>query len=72
MSYRDEFGEFFGRLNNDGDVMVLHTSSGENATRLACSYIYPIDSDFSARYDHAEGIIISVGDAKLIGLDIEI
>jgi hypothetical protein len=67
--YQDQHGEFFGRVNEDGNVDVLH-ADGSAATRMDCS-VYPIGSDVSARYEHPAGITISQDDAKRIGLDIE-
>lgn len=70
MSYSDKYGEFFGRLNDDGNVMVLHVEDGVEATRLDAS-VYPVGSDLSARYEHPAGIVISVDDAKKLGIEIE-
>lgn len=67
--YTNKFGEFFGRVNNSGDIIVLH-SSGEFATRLDAN-IYPVGSQLSAKYEHTNGIVISIEDAHKIGLDIE-
>lgn len=70
MSYQDKFGSFFGRINADGNVIVLHSEDGEAATRLDAS-VYPIGSEQSARYEHASGIVLSKDDAAKIGLEIE-
>lgn len=67
--YQNQHGEFFGRINEDGNVDVLH-ADGSAATRLDCS-VYPIGSDVSTRYEHPAGITISRDDAKRIGLGIE-
>lgn len=71
MAYSDKHGEFFGRINENGDVAVFH-ESGEAATRMDCS-LYTVDSDGSksVRYEHPEGIIITRADAEKIGLEIE-
>ena len=61
---------FFGRINEDGNVVVLHVEDGAVATRLDCS-VYPVGSQVSARYEHPAGITLNVADAKRIGLDIE-
>lgn len=68
-NYSDQYGEFFGRLNEDGNVDVLHVEDGAAATRLDCS-VYAIGSDGSqsVRYEHPEGIVISAADARRIGL----
>lgn len=70
MSYSDKYGEFFGRLNKNGSVDVLHVDSGEVATRLDAT-VYPVGSDFSARYEHPEGIVLSRADAEMLGIEIE-
>lgn len=60
----------FGRLNADGNVDVLYVETGESVTRLEIS-VYPVGSPLSARYDHAEGLTLTVADAERIGLEIE-
>lgn len=68
-TYSDENGEFFGRINEDGNVLVLHLD-GVAATRLDAN-VYPIGSDLSARYEHAAGIVLSRNDAERLGIEIE-
>ncbi|EEF8013771.1 hypothetical protein GWR30_23290 [Salmonella enterica] len=63
--------EVFGRINESGNVDVLYSETGEQVTRLDVNGVYPVGSEFSTRYDHPDGIVISVEDAKRIGLDIE-
>src|SRR5258708_27897008 len=41
MTYSDKYGEFFGRLDERGNVCVLHVEDGLPATRLDAS-VYPI------------------------------
>ncbi len=60
----------FGRINATGTVDVLDVETGEAITRLAAD-VYPVGSPLSARYDHADGIALTVEDAERIGLDIE-
>jgi hypothetical protein len=69
MTYSDKYGIFFGRIDHDGNVLVLHTS-GEAATRLDTN-VYPVRSELSARYEHPEGIVLAIDDAEKIGLVIE-
>ena len=68
--YRDQYGRFFGRADEAGNVMVLHVEDGEPARRLDAS-VYPIGSFVSARYDHPAGIILSRADADRLGIQIE-
>ena len=70
MTYTDKFGEFFGRLNADNNVDVLHVADGAAATRLDAS-VYPIGAQVSARYEHPEGIVITRDDAARLGIEIE-
>jgi hypothetical protein len=71
MAYSDTYCEFFGRIDENGNVAVFH-NDGEAATRMDCS-LYAVDSDGSqsVRYEHPEGIIITRADAEKIGLEIE-
>lgn len=62
--------EMFGRINNVGNVDVLYVESGEVVTRIDAN-VYPVGSELSARYEHAEGIALSRDDAEKIGLEIE-
>lgn len=59
----------FGRTNENGDVVVFD-ENGEACTRLDAN-VYPVGSQLSARYEHAEGIVISAADAAKIGIKIE-
>lgn len=68
-TYSDTHGEFFGRINEEGNVDVLHID-GAAATRLDAS-VYPIGSDVSARYEHPAGIVLSRTDAERLGIEIE-
>jgi hypothetical protein len=70
MSYSDKHGEFFGRLDEAGNVCTLHASDGLPATRLDAS-VYPVGSQLSARYEHAEGIVLERADADRHGIEIE-
>lgn len=70
MAYSDKYGEFFGELNEDGNVRVMHVEDGASATRLDAS-VYPVGSDLSARYEHPAGIVITRADAERLGIEIE-
>jgi len=60
----------FGRINENGNVDVLHVTDGSRVTRIDAD-VWPLDNKFGTRYEHPEGIIISRADAKLIGLYVE-
>lgn len=63
----------FGRINNDGNVDVFFIESEEAVTRLddSIATVYPIGSDFDAKYEHTAGITLTKSDAASIGLGIE-
>lgn len=62
--------EVFGRINAEGNVDILFVEDGCPVTRLDAD-AYPINSDLSVRYDHAEGIVLTLEEARTIGIDIE-
>ncbi|HBC0038432.1 TPA: hypothetical protein JGA48_002659 [Salmonella enterica] len=62
--------EVFGRINSEGNVDILFTDSGESVTRLDAN-VFPVNSELGARYDHPEGIELTISDAKRIGIEIE-
>jgi len=68
-TYTDKNGTFFGLINEDGDIVVLH-DNGEPATRLDAN-VYPIGSAVTARYEHAAGIVLTKSDARRIGIEAE-
>ncbi len=70
MTYKDKYGEFFGRRTPTGDIAILHTDTGEAATRLDTG-VYPVGAWMSARYERPEGIVLTTRDAKAIGIEIE-
>ena len=71
MNYTDKYGAFFGRVNEQGTIDVLHVEDGMAASRLECRNLYPVGSSLSVHYEHADGIKISREDAARIGLQIE-
>lgn len=62
----------FGRMNEDGNVLVLHVEDGLPVTQMDCN-LYSVGSDGSkcVRYEHPEGIVLTLDDARSIGLPIE-
>lgn len=62
--------DVFGRLNSMGNVDILFVDDGYPVTCLDAD-VFPVNSDLGARYDHAEGITITLADAKRLGIDIE-
>ena len=64
--------KIFGRINSTGNVDVLTVEDGERVTCITnrrC--VYPIGSNLSTHYNHPAGIVLTLKDAKKIGLEIE-
>jgi hypothetical protein len=70
MSYANEI---FGRINASGNVDILHAEDGGPVTRVDdCITVYPVGSGLSTAYEHADGIALTVHDAKRLGISIEV
>ncbi|MFP5845234.1 hypothetical protein [Salmonella sp. 741265052_HSA] len=74
-----KINEIFGRVNEFGTVDILYVDDGESVTSIedAPEFIKNIRHTYgvpqpsgSVRYDHDE-IIITLGDAILLGIEIE-
>ena len=61
----------FGRVNNRGHISLHYASDGGAVTRLDVVGIYPVGSNFGCRYEHPEGIVLTVEDAEKLGIEIE-
>ena len=61
--------KMFGRINANNDVDVFD-ENGEVVTRIDAN-VYPVGSSTSARYEHSEGISLTIDDAAKIALAIE-
>lgn len=70
MTYTDKYGSFFGRVNGNDLVSVLHVEDGSPATRLEAP-VWPVGSKLGCGYEHLEGIVLTRADADAIGLEIE-
>lgn len=70
MTYKDDFDEIFGRINDNGNVALFYAEEGEAVTELDES-VYPVGSNQSARYEHPEGIVLEIDDARKLGIEIE-
>ena len=62
---------FFGRVNQFNTVDILFINDGERATRLDVDGLYPVDSCFSTRYEHAEGIVLTQEQCEKLKIEIE-
>ena len=62
--------EIFGRVDEDGNIMVLYASDGHAVTRLD-EDVCPVGSDLGCRYEHAGGIVLTRTNAEEMGIEIE-
>jgi hypothetical protein len=62
--------DLIGITNEDGNVGIFFNEDGYPVTCLDAN-VYPVDSVCSARYEHPEGIVLSVSDARKLGIEIE-
>lgn len=67
--------DVFGRINDLGTVDVLYIETGEavttlNADALVSNY-NATSTDRHCKYEHAEGIQLTVETAKSLGIEIE-
>ena len=62
--------EIFGRINVEGNVVILYTESGEADTQLDSGF-HPVGSQVSTRYEHPAGIILSRFDADTAEISLE-
>lgn len=60
----------FYRLNEEGNAVILDSKTGEAITRIVAD-VSPVESDFSVRCEHPEGIVLTVADAEKIGIHAE-
>ena len=64
--------EYFGRLRDDGNVDVLYADGGGRVIQIEeWDTIYPVNSHLSCAWEHPEGIVLSIYDAKELRLTIE-
>jgi hypothetical protein len=59
----------FYRIDDDGNAIILE-DDGSIVTRIDAN-VYPVGSDLSARYEHPEGIVLTVEDAEKLGIEVE-
>ena len=65
----EKIEKMIGRINANNDVDVFD-ENGEVVTRIDAN-VYPVGSSTSARYEHSEGISLTIDDAAKIALAIE-
>lgn len=65
-----ELNQVFGRVNGEGNVDILEIEEGHHVNKLN-AHVFPVGSETGARYDHPEGITLTLEDAKKLGIEIE-
>jgi len=67
-----ETHDVFGRVDDAGNIVLLHCEDGDAVRRLDdVDGLYPVDSQFGVKYEHPAGIIITREDAEKFGIVIE-
>ncbi len=59
----------FYRINSDSNAVIFE-NDGSVVTRIDAN-VYPVGSNYSARYEHPEGIVLTVEDAEKLGIEVE-
>ena len=59
----------FYRINSDSNAVIFE-NDGSVATRIDAN-VYPVGSNCSARYEHPEGIVLTIADAEKLGIEKE-
>lgn len=70
----DDPSGMFGRMRRDGNVDILYMDDGDRVTSIdtpAGISIYPVGSNKSTKYEHPEGIVLTLSDARKLKLKIE-
>jgi hypothetical protein len=61
----------FYRIDENGNASLFE-NDGNATTRIenlpAYKMVYPVGSDLSVAYEHPEGVVLTIEDAKKIGL----
>ena len=62
--------DLFYRLDENGNAVIFDLD-GDIATTIDAN-VYHIDSQVSTRYEHPEGIVLTIEDAKKLGIEEEL
>jgi len=60
----------FARKNDDGNYDIFE-NDGSAATKIDAN-VYPVGSSFSARYEHADGIVLTADDVDKLNIEISL
>ena len=63
--------EVFYRTDENGNAVILFKQDGEAVTRLDVDNTYPVNSNLSTKYEHPEGIVLSIEDAERLDIESE-
>jgi hypothetical protein len=68
-----EMGKMFYRIDENGNARIFE-NDGSIVTRIDdpdANVVYPVGSNCSARYEHPEGITLTIEDAQKLGIEVE-
>ena len=68
---KDHNDEMFYHVSEEGNAEICYCNDGVAVTRIESGNIYPIGAQTSTWYEHPEGIILSIADAKKLGIQSE-
>ena len=60
----------FARKNVDGNYDIFE-NDGSVVTKINAN-VYPVGSNFSARYEHADGIVLTADDVDKLNIQISL
>ena len=70
MRLKQRRNKMFARKNDDGNYDIFE-NDGSAATKIDAN-VYPVGSSFSARYEHADGIVLTPGDVEKLKIEISL
>ena len=60
----------FARKNDDGNYDIFE-NDGSVVTKINAN-VYPVGSNFSTRYEHADGIVLTADDVDKLNIQISL
>ena len=60
----------FARKNDDGNYEIFE-NDGSAATKIDAN-VYPVGSNFSTRFEHADGIVLTMSDVEKLKIEISL
>jgi len=66
-----ESGEHVTRLDSEGQICYFIGKTKGDKFVPPLYGVYPVNADVSTKYEHPEGIVITVDDANRLGIEVE-